>query len=86
MDLVLTGLHWSHCLVYLDNVIVLGWDVALCAVSIARNRNKEVAPAIFLLVWQMTVLSPHPIFMPESYFYFKTLSTSHPNYTRIEQF
>ena len=24
MDLVLTGLHWSHCLVYLDDVIILG--------------------------------------------------------------
>ena len=24
MDTVLSGLHWSSCLVYLDNVIVLG--------------------------------------------------------------
>ena len=22
MDLVLSGLHWTHCLVYLDNIIV----------------------------------------------------------------
>ena len=26
MDLVLTGLQWSHCLVYIDDVIVLGRD------------------------------------------------------------
>ena len=24
MDMVLAGLHWSHCLVYIDDVIVLG--------------------------------------------------------------
>ena len=24
MDLVLAGLQWSHCLVYLDDVIILG--------------------------------------------------------------
>ena len=24
MDLVLSGLHWSHCLVYLNDVIILG--------------------------------------------------------------
>ena len=24
MDLVLTGLHWSHCFVYLDDIIVAG--------------------------------------------------------------
>ena len=24
MDFVLTGLHWSHCLVYLDDVITFG--------------------------------------------------------------
>ena len=28
MDLVLAGLQWSHCLVYLDNVIVLGRSFA----------------------------------------------------------
>ena len=26
MDLVLAGLQWSHCLVYIDDVIVLGRD------------------------------------------------------------
>ena len=25
MDLVLAGLQWSECLVYLDDVIILGW-------------------------------------------------------------
>ena len=24
MDFVLTGLHWSHCLVYFDDVIIFG--------------------------------------------------------------
>ena len=28
MDLVLAGLQWSHCLVYLDTVIVLGISFA----------------------------------------------------------
>lgn len=26
MDHVLVGLLWETCLVYLDNIIVLGWD------------------------------------------------------------
>ena len=26
MDLVLAGLNWSNCLVYLDDVIILGWS------------------------------------------------------------
>ena len=25
MDLILNGLHWTHCLVYLDDIIVFGY-------------------------------------------------------------
>ena len=27
MDLVLSGLHWSHCLVYLDDIIVFASSI-----------------------------------------------------------
>jgi len=43
MDFVLTGLHWSHCLVYLDDVIIFGktFDEHQERLRIVLNRLCE---------------------------------------------
>ena len=43
MDLVLAGLQWSHCLVYLDDVIVLGrtFDEHLSNLESVFRRLRE---------------------------------------------
>ena len=43
MDLVLAGLQWSHCLVYLDDVIVLGrtFDEHICNLESVFRRLRE---------------------------------------------
>ena len=43
MDFVLTGLHWSHCLVYLDDVIIFGktFDEHLERLQVVLNRLNQ---------------------------------------------
>ena len=43
MDLVLTGLHWSHCLVYLDDIIVFGrtFDEHLDRLRMVLERQNQ---------------------------------------------
>ena len=43
MDLVLAGLQWSHCLVYLDDVVVLGrsFDERLLNLELVFRRLRE---------------------------------------------
>ena len=43
MDVVLAGLQWSECLVYLDDVIVLGrtFDEHLCNLQLVFQRLRE---------------------------------------------
>ena len=43
MDLVLSGLQWSHCLVYLDDIIILGTTFKdhLCNILSILRRLRE---------------------------------------------
>ena len=50
MDFVLIGLHWSHCLVYLDDVIIFGktfdehqerLQIVLTRISLRRKNLKD---------------------------------------------
>ncbi len=55
MDLVLAGLHWSHCLVYIDDIVILGrsYDEHLANLGAVFTRigdaGLKLQPAMDLL-------------------------------------
>lgn len=65
IDRILAGLQWETCLVYLDDIIVLGWDateILECLSQVftrLREANLKLKPSKCCLFWEQVAYLGH---------------------------